>query len=152
MQCIILYRSICRSPHCEYTRSPGHQVVLSWPFWGFGITSVLIAPFMPESVPSISHPTSLTFEQVSMVACQQGKRRGRRQSIVSLRPFGAFHRKALGYNKGHRCSCSRRDGGLLILGVFPRHKPKADHNYDHAFDDSGHVRCRLHLIIRHVLL
>jgi MFS family permease len=120
--------------------------------WGFGITSVLVAPFMPESVPLISHPTFLTFEQVSMVACQQRKRRGRGQSIVSFRAFGAFHRKALGYNEGHRSSCTRRDGGLLIRGMFPRHKPEADYNYDHAFDDPGHVRCCIHLIIRHILL
>jgi hypothetical protein len=54
-----------------------------------------------------------------MVACQQGKRRGRRQGIVSLRAFRAFHRKAPGYNEGHRRGRTRRDRGFLILGVFP---------------------------------
>jgi hypothetical protein len=69
--------------------------------WGFGITSILIAPFMPELVVSFFYPALLTFVQIPVVSSDQGKRRGGQQSTASLRSFDGLIGEAYGNHEGY---------------------------------------------------
>jgi hypothetical protein len=51
--------------------------------WGFGITSVFVAPFMPESVYPDPFPTSLTFKGLRGGLSARGMNKRRSNSYVA---------------------------------------------------------------------
>jgi hypothetical protein len=157
MQCIFLHWSLRRSPHRQQSRSPADQMVLSRSLRR--IVGVRHHLFSNRTIYArvsilIQPPTSsfLTFTQISMVAHQQGKRRRRGQIIASPRPLGALSRKARSHHESYRRGCPRRDSEYNLPRMLSRHQPATDHHHDHASDDPSHVRCRIHLLIRHLLL